>query len=187
MCGFVWDEESVRYALRQARFWALELAEEFELSRVEREDDVSDLLLDACLRAKAYDATKGASQRTYIAGVILNEYYDLRKSHRCGKRARHRDAALLSNPAFDEERVAREMTDALGRPFSEGMNAGEKARDREIDIASQLSGVAENLRELAEWLRSDGVSEIARARGVSRSKVRREVKALRAAMERRPG
>jgi hypothetical protein len=107
---FVWNRESLDYALRQARFWALKLGEEFDVSRDERQDDISDLLTDLCLRTKAYDPEE-SSQRTFIARVTLNEYHDLRKSYLVGRRARHRHTALLSDRAYNGEHSAQKETD----------------------------------------------------------------------------
>lgn len=188
MSGFKWDRKSEEYAIWQARVCAVKAAIPFQLSRAEREDIISDLLLDLVERVSDYDATR-ASQRTFIARVIQNEYRDICDSLAKGKRAFYRRAASLNAPRRDDSDPDAEFGDTISQQEYRTAMTGvtqsfEEELDDRVEIGRRLAGISEDLRDLAEDLASRSVSAISRSRGVSRARVRREVKDLRKAMKR---
>lgn len=186
MGGFTWDEETLRYARIQIGYWSWRLIEELDRPAGEREDFAGDMWLDVAERAAMYNGDL-SGQRTFVALVVGHKYLDLLDSWMRGKNKTRRRTRSLNRPVVAEDDQELEALDLLSedqyrRAMTGVTRSFEDDLDNRVEIARRMAGLADEMRAFAERLGADTVTEIARSRGVSRSRVIRKREALRKAV-----
>lgn len=162
------------YATTLIRLKARQLIGKYGFTKSDREDLEQELTLDLLIRLGRFDQNKG-QPATFVRMVVDRRVASLireRKSlSRDFRRARH---------SLDE------LSDEIGDGnLTEPAVDDQHERDLAIDMAEALDPLSDVQRSIAESLRDDPLTDVARERGCSREAMRRSAKQIRQHLARR--
>jgi len=162
------------YATTLIRLKARQLIGKYGFTRSDREDLEQELTLDLLMRLGHFDASKG-QPATFVRLVVDRRVASLireRKSlARDYRRARH---------SLDE------LSDEIGDGnLTEPAVDDQHERDLAIDMAEALDTLSDVQRSIAESLRDDPLTEVAREHHCSREAMRRHAEQIRRHLARR--
>lgn len=182
MAGIEWNDELLRYAHIVIGAHTQKLAGKFGLQHADREDCASRMWLDLFRRARWYDPARG-SPHAFIGIVVRHTRKVLARSHYDGEDARWRkriyfNTDIGSQEQSDEEFLALLSEDAYRQQLTGVTRTFVGELDERIELAKRLADVGQDLLALAEDVASRGLSAVARGRGMSRGRLRRQIHRL---------
>jgi RNA polymerase sigma-70 factor (ECF subfamily) len=175
-----------RFAERLIHREARQLARMPGFSPGDREDIEQELRLKLLMHSAGYDPRQG-HWHAFVTALVERQAANLLRAKRAEKRD-HRSVRSLSMEVADAEEGPVELADTisprhlesrLGRATREEHELAELA----MDLSDVIAGLAPELRELAQRLKTDCLSQIARDLGVPRTTLADRVRKLRRCFE----
>jgi len=153
--------------------------------------DIDDICQELTLRLframLSFDPNQG-HWAVFVTTVVERSAASLLRDKRAEKRDHRRVRSLNVVIADDEHEGPVELGDTVGRRELDA-RLGQASRDEHdlaqlaLDIAGAIAGLSPEMRELAERLKTDSVSQIARDLGVPRTTLNDRVRELRRQFE----
>ena len=177
------------YAVALIRCKAKQLIRRAEFKGMDSEDLEQEMMLDLLQRLPQYDVSR-ASRNTFIARVVEHKVATLIEFYRVPRR----DPGGLVHTLFADIRDAAAGDDSRGaargkvyafdeaasrKRLGEAVRLEDERRDERLDVESVIEGLPEDLRQLAEHLRSKTPWEIAKKTGIPRTNLYRAIEKLR--------
>lgn len=176
------DEPTRTLAIRMARHKARQLAARSEFSPADREDLAQELLLHVIRRAPKFDPSKGSIQ-AFIATLIARRAASLLRREMAAKRDAHQCCSLnMLIRADDGTRVELASTITEDAPDPRLFKRSRHSQHRvemASDIATVLSRLPDDMRQLCERLKRESLSAAARSMGIPRSTLATRLSKLR--------
>lgn len=154
-------------------------------------DDVEDLeqemRLDLLERLPKFDPDK-ASRTTFVARVIEHKISKLCRHRKQQRRDYRRESGSLNDPIADGEGKTIEHAYTIGQDEVD-IRMGHRRRSLEeeahlrLDVSLVMSGLPESLREIAERLKTETITEAAKSLGIPRSTLYRSIGRLKVIFE----
>lgn len=172
------------YAARTVRCTARWMVGRAGFTREDVEDLEQELMVDLLRRLDRFDPTR-AGRATFIARVVENRAASLLAARNTAQRAWTRDATSLSDETDDDEgngcsdRRAPLASDADRRPGVPLRRCPVAQVDLRLDVAVVVAALPADLRSLCERLRTASLTDVARAMGVPRTTLYRQIAVLR--------
>ena len=163
------------FAARLIRSKARQLSQKSPFTRSDRDDIEQQLRIDLLDRFQHYDPER-ANWKSFLLAVIDRRVASLYKAARAQKRRHERDVVSLSTEVPGDEGVPTELAQTLlprHQDFLVGssLHEDQEAFALEHDVATVLAQLPTELRKLAELLKTQSVSQIARRLRLPRSTV----------------
>lgn len=176
-----------RFAERLIHRKARQLARVPGFSPSDREDIAQELRLKLLMHSAGYDPQQG-HRHAFVTALVERHAANLLRAKRAEKRDHRSVRSLSMQLADDAEEGPVELTDAisprhldarLGRASREEHELAELA----MDVSEAIAGLPPELREVAQRLKTDTLSQIARDLGVPRTTLSDRVRKLRRCFE----
>ncbi len=170
-----------RFTARLIRRKARQLIGRAGFTTSDREDIEQELRLKLIKQLSAFDPKK-ANRRAFVVTVVERHIANLLRDKQAEKRDHRRVRSLHVLIAGDDG--PEPLGDTIGDREHDARR-GATSRDAlelsqlTLDVADVIASMPPKLRELAEALKVDSVSEIARRRGVARSTLNESVRRIR--------
>lgn len=161
------------YASDVIRHKARQLIGKYGYRRHDCEELMQEIIQDLLVRFPRFDPNK-ASKNTFIARLVDRKVANLIRYRSQDKRDYRCEAWSLDEPIDDLDGAATRRGDTLSQDEHD-LRTGKHCRtvseriDMRLDVSFVLSELPPDLKELAERLRHQSVSEVARDLGVPRS------------------
>ena len=161
------------YAARTIRHKARQLVGKAGFKKHDIKDLEQEMTLDLLSRLPKFDPDK-AAQSTFVARVIERKISKLIRHRRQEMRDHRRETCSLNEVVENGDGETTERACTIDQDEAD-MHAGRRSRTREdeahlrLDVSLVLSGLPEDLREVAEHLMSETVTEAAKSLGMPRT------------------
>jgi RNA polymerase sigma-70 factor (ECF subfamily) len=174
-----------RFVKKFTRLVARELIAEDVYPESDLEDLVQELQLAVVERAPRFDAER-AKWSTFVKTVVRRRAISLRRRQMAECRAGGREVSSL-NVTFEDEDG---QTTTLANLVREDQSFGYLGRDYQsdedqaalaMDVATVISKLPTELRELCELLKHGSIADVARDRGIPRTTLRHQLNKIREA------
>ncbi len=156
-------------------------------TRSDREDIEQELYLKLLKAARLFDPTQ-AHWHSFATAVIERHTASLLRDKRAEKRD-SRCVCSLDVVVTEDEEGPVQLGETIGQDEYDNRRGRWPRQEQELfelaqDVADVIAGLPAELRELAEALKTESLSEIARRTGVARSTLNARVQQLRERLER---
>jgi RNA polymerase sigma-70 factor (ECF subfamily) len=175
------------YAKSLIRYKARQLTRRPGFTEFDQEDLEQEMILDLLERLPKYDSSK-ATQNTFVARVIENKISKLIRYRKTRKRDYRCEGCSLNDEILDENEMPIERSQTISQDECDirlGLRnriCGEQ-NQLQIDISWALSELPENLREIAECLKTKTITETAQGLNIPRATLYDSIKRLRLLFE----
>jgi RNA polymerase sigma-70 factor (ECF subfamily) len=178
------DQFTARLIRRKAR----QLVGRAGFSRSDREDIEQELRLKLVKHFSSYDSGQG-HRHAFVTAVVERHAANLLRDKQAEKRDHRRVRSLNVVIADDEDEGPVELGDTISRRELDarlGRSTGDQHHLAELvlDTAEVIAGLTPELRKLAERLKTDSVSRVARDLRVPRTTLNGRIRELRQRFER---
>ena len=181
------QKELSDYAMTAIHCKARQLIGKAGLTRSAVDDIEQELALDLLQRLPAFDPKK-ATHNTFVTRLIERRISNLLRYRLQEKRDHRRESCSLDDLVLDSEgeTVPRAWTiDQDEADIRIGRRSRTRAEetDLRLDVASVIARLPRDLRQVAELLMTESLSQAARSLGVPRKDIRRAQRRLRLVFE----
>ena len=171
--GIIWRK--VRQLIGRAGF-----------TQQDRKDLQQDLILRVLQSLRSFDSSK-AHRNKFVTAVVERHVANILRNKRAEKRD-CRDAYSLNVVIGEEDERLVELADMIGQCELDARLGRHPRNDEDLkqlaqDAADVMATLPEELRDLAERLKTDSLSEIARGKGIPRTTLHASVRRLRQRFE----
>lgn len=177
------DQFTARLIRRKAR----QLVGRAGFTRSDREDIEQELRLKLLKHFSSYDPQQG-HRHAFVTAVVERHAANLLRDRQAEKRDHRRVCSLNVVIADEEDEGPVELGDTIGRRELDA-RLGRSLRDQQelaelvLDMADVIAGLTPELRDLAERLKADSASQVARDLGVPRTTLNGTIQKLRQRFE----
>ena len=158
------------YAAEAVRFKAGQLVGKAGFTESDREDLQQELALDLVRRSRKYDPNK-AKRSTFTACVVEHRAASILAERMGRTRDVRREGPSLNEMITDAEGNQVERIATIDAQVNRQGRSPEELHLLALDVQTVLDTLPRRLRTLAERLKTETISEIARRAGVSRKQV----------------
>ena len=160
------------YALRHIRHRARQLARTEGFTAQDIEDIQQDLIMDLLERLSKFDATK-ATCNMFVTSIIDRKVAAFIRDRNCKKRNPRREECSLNECIDDGEGGSIERIQTIAA------NSNQETTDLALDVEAVINRLSDDLRRLCELLKTNSITDTARAMGVPRTTLYTYIRQLR--------
>jgi RNA polymerase sigma-70 factor (ECF subfamily) len=156
------------------------------LTRQDGDDLQQDLFLRVLQSLPSFDSNQGHRNK-FITAVVERHVANILRNKRAEKRDHRRISSLNIMVSIGEDE-ATELAETIGQRELDAQRGRHPRSDEELaqlaqDMAEMIAKLPEELRDLAQQLKTHSVAEIARNMGVPRTTLHESVRRLRQRFE----